>query len=177
MVYISLLGAGVLISVVHAYLVWKNYDGTRYSISEHAISDRRSYFLYLGSHIVADILFVLYAYTFFYESQSQTILFLLTLTFIALDFVQALLPSRDKSEPIHFISAYMSWAIYQLVGVLSLFILTIAQPYLYLSVAFLVPVLVMFTYMHFKRDKLWPFQLLMVPMYILSLLFITLGSS
>ncbi len=177
MIYISLLGAGGLISAVHAYLVWKNYDRVRYSISEHAIADKKSYYLYLGSHIVADVLFVVYAYKFFYESQSQNILFLLALTFIALDFVQALLPSRGKSESIHFISAYASWFIYQLVGVLCLFMLAIARPYLYISIAFLVPVLMMFIYMHFKRDKLWPLQLLMVPLYILALLFITLGSA
>ena len=134
-------------------------------------------FLYLGSHIVADILFVIYAYTFFYESQSQSILFLLTLIFIALDCIQAVLPSRGKSEAVHFISAYVSWFIYQLVGILSLFILTIAQPYLYLAIAFLIPVLLMFIYMHFKRNKLWPYQLLMVPFYILSLFFITLGAA
>jgi len=108
MIYAPLVVAGLLISAVHAYLVWKNFDGVRYSISEHAIANKRSYLLYIGSHVVADVLFVVYAYNFFYESQGQYTLYVLTLVFIALDFLQAVLPSRGRVETVHFVSAYMS---------------------------------------------------------------------
>ncbi len=177
MIYVWLLLAGGIVSFTHVYLVWKNRDGVRYSISEHAVADTKSYRTYAAAHLITDIFFVLYAYEFYHQMQNQNLLFELVIAFITLDILQAVLPSKGKTKSIHFASAYLSWFIYQLVGVLSLFLLHISQPYFAISIAVLSPVLLMFIYMHFKRDKLWPYQLLMVPLYVLFLLFVTIGSS
>jgi len=176
MIYVLLLLAGFIVSATHAYLVWKNKDGVRYSVSEHAIASKRSHVLYVSAHILTDVLFLLYAYIFFYDTHGQTLLFILTLVFVALDAVQSLLPSKGKTEPMHFAAAYVSWFMFQLVGVLSLAWLDITEPYRTIAICLLVPVIAMFVYMHVKRKKLWPLQLAMVPLYFMFLLFITIGS-
>lgn len=175
--YALLLLSGFVVSLTHVFLVWKNRGGARYSISEHAIADRNSYLIYLSAHIVTDILFLFYAYEFFYIAQDQGWLFGLTIVFIALDALQAVLPSRGRTESLHFVSAYTSWFLYQLVGVLSLLLLDIAQPYMMTASIVLLIVLTMFGYMHVRREKLWPLQLLMVPLYFVFLILVVIGST
>lgn len=164
-------------SIVHTYLVWHHRANRKYSISEHAIIDRKSYFLYFAAHIVCDVLVLLYAHQFFIAEQNVATPFYLLVVFAVLDFVQAALPSRGKTEKIHFMAAYASWVCYLSAGLVALVQLQITAPYLPIALTLFVPILGMFAYMHFNRSKLYPYQLLIVPMYALCMLLITLGAS
>jgi hypothetical protein len=94
-----------------------------------------------------------------------------------LDFVQAALPSRGKTEKIHFASAYISWCCYLASGILAIYKIPVAQPYLTLAIICIIPVLAMFIYMHINRTKLYPYQLAMVPLFVTYMLLITIGAS
>jgi len=176
MTYVYLLIAGIEVSAVHFFLVWYHRANRRYSISEHAVLTRNSHLLYFVSHLVCEIFFLLYSYTFFIVEHDLHIAFYLNVTFAALDFIQAALPSRGKTEKVHFAAAYVSWCCYLLAGILALITLHIAEPYAAISVAILLPVLGMFLYMHINRSKLYPYQLAMVPLFVMYMLIITISA-
>lgn len=171
-----LLIAGVPVSIVHAYLVWRHSDNRKYSVSEHAIIDRRSHLLYIATHVLTVIFYLLYSYQFFIVKHNMLLPHILNCIFAALDLVQAIVPSRNKTEKLHIAAAYTSWLCYVIAGVVALTSLVIAEPYKTLAIVTMIPVVGMFLYMHINRSKLYPYQLMMVPLYVLVLLFITLGA-
>ena len=177
MKYIYLLLAGLSASAVHFYIVWRHSDDRRYSISEHAMLTRSSHLIYFVAHVLCEVFFLLFAYQFFIREHHYSLPFYLAAAFAVLDFVQAALPSRGKTERIHFAAAYVSWCCYLLLGLLALFKLQVAQPYLALAIALIVPVLGMFLYMHINQSKLYPYQLAMVPLFVTYLLLVSIGAS
>jgi hypothetical protein len=177
MKYFFLLFAGLLVSSVHFYLVWHHRDNRRYSLSEHAILTKRSYLLYFGSHLICEVLFFMFSYQFFIVEHNLWLPFYLNMGFILLDFVQAALPANARTEKIHFASAYVSWCCYLLAGLIALPLLHVAQPYVVIALLLLIPILGMFLYMHINRSKLYPYQLMIVPLFMVYLLLVTIGSS
>ncbi len=177
MKYVYLILAGLLASGVHFYVVWKHRGNRRYSISEHAMLSKKSHTIYFVAHVLCDIFFLLFSFQFFVREHQYYLPFYLNVAFAVLDFVQAALPSRGRTEKIHFAAAYISWCCYLLSGLLAMFALQIAQPYLTLAILFIVPVVGMFIYMHFNRSKLYPYQLAMVPLFVMYMLLVTVGAS
>ena len=175
--YFYLLFAGILISAVHFYLVWHHRDNRKYSLSEHAIIDKNSQLLYIFSHIVCEIFFLLFSYRFYVVEHNLKIGLYLNISFAIFDFIQAILPSRDKTEKIHYVAAYLSWLSYLVAGVLALIKLRVSQPFATISYILLIPILGMFFYMHIKRTKLYPFQIAIVPLFIIYMFFIVIGSN
>jgi hypothetical protein len=174
--YYYLLSAGIFISLVHIYLVWVHRANRKYSLSEHAIIDKKSQLLYLVAHIICDVLFLLYSYQFFVIEQRLLLPHYLNISFVLFDFIQAALPSRSKTEKIHFAAAYISWLSYLLAGIVALFVLNIAEPYKTIAILLLVPILSMFAYMHYNRSKLYPYQVLIVPLFVIYMLLVTIGT-
>ena len=177
MKYVYLVIAGLLASSVHFYVVWRHRDDRRYSVSEHAMLSTSSHLLYFAAHVLCEIFFLLFSYQFFVREHQLWLPFYLNVVFAVLDFVQAALPSRGRTEKIHFAAAYILWCCYLIAGLVAMFRLTIAQPYLTIAVLLIIPVLGMFIYMHINRSKLYPYQLAMVPLFVIYMLFITIGAS
>jgi hypothetical protein len=175
--YFYLLLAGTLISLVHFYLVWYHRDNRRYSISEHAMLTKKSHLLYFVSHVICEVFFMLFSYQFFIREHHLPIPFYLNVAFVVLDFIQAALPSRGRTEKIHFASAYVSWFCYLLSGVICLFSLGISEPFRTLAMTLLLPILGMFFYIHINRSRLYPYQLAIVPLFVVYMLLVTVGSS
>lgn len=171
-----LLIAGLVASLTHAYLVWHHRANRRYSISEHAILDKKSHALYLVAHIVCDIFVLLYAHQFFLLDQNLTTPFYLLVIFAVLDFAQAALPSRGNTERVHFAAAYVSWFCYMAAGLVALIQVPMSALYGKIAGLLFLPLLGMFIYMHINRSKLYPYQLLMVPLYTVFMLVITIGA-
>lgn len=176
MTYVYLLIAGTVVSMAHFYLVWRHRDNRRYSISEHAMLDRQSRVIYFVAHLVCAIFFLLFSYQFFIVEQELRLPHYLNISFVIFDIVQAALPSRGKTEKMHFMSAYISWISYLLSGLLALAFLQVTHPFKAIAFALLVPILGMFIYMHINRTKLYPYQLLIVPLFVVYLLMVVLGS-
>lgn len=118
-----------------------------------------------------------FSYQFFIVEHGLALPHYLNIIFAVLDFVQALVPSRGRTEKIHIAAAYISWVSYLLAGLIALMKLHVVEPYHTLAISLLVPILGMFFYMHINRSKLYPYQLLIVPMFVLYMLLITIGSS
>ncbi|HEX7963696.1 MAG TPA: hypothetical protein VF466_03830 [Candidatus Saccharimonadales bacterium] len=176
MKYVFLLIAGLAASGTHFYLVWHHRDNRRYSVSEYAMLTRKSHLLYFMAHIVCEVLYLAYSYQFLLVEHNLHVPFYLNVGWAILDLVQATLPSRDRTEKIHFIAAYVSWCCFLLAGIITLSTLHVAQPYTAVAITLLIPTLGMFAYMHINRSKLYPYQLTMVPLFVLSMLVVTIGS-
>lgn len=177
MTYFYLLLAGGLVSFVHCYLVWHHRDNRRYSLSEHAILTKRSHQLYFITHVICEIFFLLFSARFFLIEHDVPVAFWLNIGFILFDFVQALLPSHARTEKIHFAAAYFSWLCYLSAGLVAFASLEVAQPYAGLAAFLLVPILGLFLYMHINRSKLYPYQLTIVPLFVIYMLLIIIGTS
>lgn len=176
MKYPFLILAGLIATLTHFYVVWRHRNDRRYSVSEHAMLSRRTHLIYFVAHVLCEVFFLAYAYLFLLVEHSLYIAFYLAIAFAVLDFVQAVLPSRGRTENIHFAAAYISWCCYLLVGLVALWSLYIIQPYKLIAILFLIPTLGMFIYMHINRSKLYPYQLAMVPLYVIFMLLLTIGA-
>lgn len=180
MKYFYLLFAGILISWSHFYVVWLHRKSKRLSLSEHAMLSNQSRIVYFLSHLIGELFYMLFSYQFFIVEHNLIVPFCLNIGFVVFDFVQAILPSRNKTEDLHIASAYISWWCYLLAGVICLFSLAITEPYKAISAVLLVPILGMFFYMHIRRYKhlkIYPYQLVIVPLFVVYMLFIALGAS
>jgi hypothetical protein len=175
--YFYLLTAGLLVSSVHFFLVWPNRHNGKRSLSEHAIFTKKSRLVYFITHVITEILFLKFSYQFFINEHSLYIPHYLNIGFAVLDFVQAAVPSRNRTEKIHWVAAYFSWLSYLSSGVIALFLLDVSQPYAVLAGLLLIPILGMFTYMHVNRSKLYPYQLSIVPLFVIYVLLVVLGSN
>ncbi len=164
-------------SFVHLYLVWHHRDNRRYSLSEHAILTRNSYLIYFTAHIICEVFFLLFSYQFFLVEHSLLLPFYLNVGFIFFDFIQALLPSRGKTEKIHFVAAYLSWLSYLTAGIIALLKIDVSQPYAAVATLLLIPILGMFFYMHINQSKLYPYQLTIVPIFVVYMLLVTIGAN
>jgi hypothetical protein len=171
-----LLIAGGLVSIVHAYLVWFHRDDRKQSLSEHVILTGRSHLIYFVSHVVCEILFILFSYQLYRVEHHLPVLFYLNMIFVVLDFVQAAIPARGKTEIIHMTAAYVSWCCYLISGTLALFKLNVMEPFAALSLVFLIPTLAMFLYVHVRRKRLWFYQLLIVPGFVVYMMFVVIGA-
>lgn len=177
MKYFFLLSAGLLISCIHFYLVWRRRDSNKYTLSEYAIIDKSAHALYFVTHIIVEVFFVIYSYMFFITEHGLVAPFYLTVSFAAFDFVQTVLPARGKTKKVHLVAAYSSWLSYLFAGVVALFALQISEPYKVIAIALLIPILGMFLYMGINRKKLYPYQLTVVPLFVIYMLLITIGAS
>jgi hypothetical protein len=132
--------------------------------------------LYFTTHVLTEISFLLFSYYFFVVEHKLYLPHYLNILFVILDFVQAALPSRGKSEKIHFMAAYISWISYLAAGVIALIKLDIEQPYSIFATLLLAPIVGMFLYMHVNRSKLYPYQLTIVPLFVVYMLLVVAGA-
>lgn len=137
---------------------------------------KKSHILYFVAHVICEVFYVAYSYQFLLAEHSLRLPFYLNIGFAVLDFVQAVLPSRDRTEKVHFVAAYVSWCCYLLSGLIALFTLHIVEPYMVSALLLVIPTLGMFVYMHIRRSKLYPYQLAMVPLFVLTMLLITIAA-
>ena len=176
MTYFYLLAGGGIATVVHFYLVWLHRGKGKISISEHAVVDKKTHRLYFLSHVACEILILTFSYRFFVVQHNLLLPHYLNICFAFFDFIQAALPSKGKTEKIHYASAYISWVSYIASGILAFVLLDVAQPYKTLSLLFLVPAVGMFLYIHVRRTRLYPYQLAIVPLFVVFMLLLVVGS-
>ncbi len=137
---------------------------------------RSSHALYFATHVMCEVFYTLFSYQLFIVSHHLPQLFYLNIAFAVLDFVQAALPSRGKTEKIHIAAAYTSWCCYLFAGIAALFALHVAGLYRIACLLLLVPILGMFFYMHVNRSKLYPYQLAIVPLFVMYMLLVSIGA-
>ena len=125
---------------------------------------------------MVEILFLWYSYRFFVLENDVLLPFYLNILFAVLDAVQSIFPSRGRTEMLHFGAAYVSWVTYLASGLIAYRLLAL-QPWAEaLALVVMAPILAMFIYMHVNRTKLYPYQLAMVPLFVVYMTVLTIGT-
>lgn len=114
---ISFLAANVM----HGYLLYRQRDDRKRTISHHAAKSPRTQRYYIAGHIVAATSFYLFAWSFFAATPYSLLLIIVsTIGFIA-DIIQACIPARGKVEKYHEFFAYVMAISVIIIGVLAAF--------------------------------------------------------
>ena len=171
-----LLLAGILINGVHGYLLWSQRDERKWSISVHAIKNRRTHALYIAGHIFAGFFFLLFAKEFFVNLHNAPALFNLALLTYVFEIIQAILPSKDKYEKAHTIAALLMWLSFVTAGLLSIGFLNINTISRVIAATFYAPLLIMLVRSYFDRSRLYYYQMNMVLLFYGAIFALALGS-
>ena len=106
MLMYSLTLSFLLANLTHLYVLTRHRQSKRPTISERAAQSRWSFVLYIIGHGLAGLAFIGFAYQLFWLQQQSTILFTLACGGVVLEWLQAIIPARGKSEPLHRALAY-----------------------------------------------------------------------
>jgi hypothetical protein len=108
-------------NAMHGYLLYRQRNDRKPTISHHAAKSPRTQRFYVAGHIVAATSFYLFARTFFAGTPQATLLITVaTIGFVA-DIIQAFIPARDKIEKYHAFFAYIMAFSVIIIGVLAAF--------------------------------------------------------
>ncbi len=108
-------------NIMHGYLLYRQRDDRKPTISHHAAKSPRTQRFYVAGHIVAATSFYMFARTFFAGTPQATLLVAVaTIGFVA-DIIQAIIPARGKIEKYHAFFAYIMAFSVIIIGVLAAF--------------------------------------------------------
>ena len=94
-------------NVMHGYLLYRQRDDRKPTISHHAAKSPRTQLFYALGHIVAATSFYMFARKFFSGTpQAGALIVVSTIGYVA-DIIQAFIPARGKIEKYHEFFAYI----------------------------------------------------------------------
>jgi hypothetical protein len=140
------------------------------------VADSKSHAIYFVAHVLCELLILKFSYEFYVVRHHLLLPHYLNISFATFDFLQATFASKGKTEKLHYVTAYTSWFSYITSGIIAFFLLDIALLYKWISLLFLLPAVGMFIYIHFRRTKLYPYQLAIVPLFVMYLLMVVIGA-
>jgi hypothetical protein len=170
---VYLILAGLIINGIHLYLLWSQKDGRKWSISEHAAKNRKTYSLYVAGHIVGGFIFLIFAYQFYIEKFNTAWLFYMCCFTYFFEVLQAVLPAKGKTNIPHTIAAYIMWLSFITAGTLSVVVLPLSNTIKAISWIILAIIFAQLIYVHFRRNKLYFYQITMVVMFYIIMVVLT----
>jgi hypothetical protein len=174
---VYLILAGLIINGTHLYLLWSQKDDRKWSISEHAARNSITYLLYVVGHIVGGFIFLVFAHQFYVEKFGIAWLFFICCFTYFFEVLQALLPAKGKTNIPHTIAAYIMWLSFLSAGILSLIYLPLTTTVNNICWLIMGLILAQLVYIHFRRDKLYFYQVTMVVMFYAIMAILTITSS
>jgi hypothetical protein len=169
-----LILSALSINSVHAYLLFSQKSDRKWSISEHATASAKFRIIYILGHAFGGAFFLLFACDYFLNVANKDGLFYLSCLIVLFEYVQAVLPAKDKTNIAHTVAAYIMWASFILLNGLAIIILQVSSISKFLASLTFLAVFLLFIYSHFKRSQLYKFQMLMVPLFFLSLVILVI---
>lgn len=115
----------IVINLIHSYLLITHRSNHDLTISERAAKNNVALGLYALGHFVGGLAFGIFAWLLFVTTLNVPVLFYVTLTGIACEWAQALIPARRKFERYHLFLAYSMSVIMTALGILSAVLLAI----------------------------------------------------
>lgn len=108
-------------NVMHGYLLYRQRNDRKSTISHHAAKSPRTQRFYVAGHIVAATSFYMFARTFFAGTPQATLLITVATIGLVADIIQAFIPARGKIEKYHAFFAYIMAFSVIIIGVLAAF--------------------------------------------------------
>lgn len=122
-----LLVSFALINSVHVYLLISQRHKRGLTISEHAAKDLPTHMLYIFAHGLGGLVFLGFAWNFFYVHQHSPLLLLVTIVGVLNEWLQALVPARRRYVRYHEFLAYGMSAAMALLALLVILIIPMSR--------------------------------------------------
>lgn len=159
---IPLLLSIFIINGVHGFLLASQKSKRKFSISEHAVLNTKAYLLYVIGHILGGGFFLIFAYLYYMNILNIQWLFWLSVVTVMLEYVQALLPARGKTNHLHTVIALSMWASFLCLGLLTIiFVPTSVIQCIAASILYLF-ILISLIKAYRDRQRIYRYQMIMV---------------
>jgi hypothetical protein len=103
---LSLFLSFVCTNFTNPYILFRQPDGRKPTISYNAAQSTSTHLLYIFGHLFGGLFFLIFAYKFFYQELDSNLLWGLAIGGVASKWIQAFIPARKKLEIYHTIFAW-----------------------------------------------------------------------
>lgn len=165
----ALLLSAVFVNVVHGWLLYYHRDNRKWSISEHAVLDKKTYFLYVLGHILGGAFWLIFAKMYFVDAVHLDWLFALSAWVVAFEYLQAFLPAKGKTNKFHTIAALIMWGSFITVGLLCIAFLPAGINQKYLASVLYACLFSVLIYASSHRQQIYKSQMIMVLLFYVSI--------
>ncbi len=165
-----LLLSFAIIQSLHVYLLITQRHNRQWSISVHAAKNRQTHLIYFVGHVLGEVCILIFAKLFYLDMNNLPFLFGFVGFVVTMDFIQALLPVKGKTDTAHSLAAYVMWVGFISTGVLGVLLIDAMVLQKVTAAAFLIATLAMFAYVHANHSKLYFYQILMTATVFCSLI-------
>ncbi len=166
---LALLLSALFINGVHGWLLYYHRDSRKWSISEHAVLNKKSYFLYVLGHLLGGALWLVFAKIYFVDTVHLDWLFVLSIWVVGFEYLQALLPAKGKTNKLHTIAALIMWGSFIIAGLMCIAYLPVGIFQKYLASGLYACLLSVLIYASSHRQKIYKYQLIMVLLFYMSI--------
>ena len=105
-----LLGAFLVVNLLHLYLIISQRDARKGAISYYALKSRQTYWLFLAGHIVGAWFFYRFAELFFLQTYGLKVAYWFAVIGVTAEIVQAIIPAQGFWEKYHrFVAYIVAW--------------------------------------------------------------------
>ncbi len=166
---LALLLSAFFINGVHGWLLYYHRGNRKWSISEHAALDKKSYFLYVLGHLLGGAFWLVFAKVYFVDTVHLDWLFALSIWVVGFEYLQALLPAKGKTNKLHTIAALIMWGSFITAGLLCIAFLPAGIYQKYLASVLYACLFSVLIYASSHRQKIYKYQMTMVILFQASI--------
>jgi len=167
----NLLGAFLVVNLLHLYLIESQRDDRKDTISYYALKNRQTYFLFIIGHLIGAYLFYTFAQTFFLDVFQLRSAYWFAVIGVIAECTQAFIPARGHWEKYHRFLAYlMAWMTIA-IGLSSAISLPIPLPtriFSFVLLAMMV-LLIIATNTIIKAKHFWMVQVIAIQMFYIQM--------
>lgn len=167
---VPLILSGLVINVVHGYMLTSLKTHRKRTISEHAVLRKRAFVLYVIGHVLGGGLFLIFAKLYFLDLQNNSWLFGLTIFTLVFEYTQAVLPARGKTNTPHTITALIMWGSFITLGLLSIVVLPVPDYRKLLASLLYLGLIGTLIYAFSDKSRIYRHQMTMVILFYLSMI-------
>lgn len=166
---LALLLSAISTNGVHGYLLLSQKEKRRFTISEHAVLHKKSFILYVLGHILGGAFFLIFARQYYVNTVDLEWLFSLSVFTVSLEYAQALIPARGRTNTLHTVLALAMWLSIIILGILSIiFVPAMAFRKILASLVF-VGIFSALIIASSDRKRIYKYQMIMVTLFYLSI--------
>jgi hypothetical protein len=166
---LALLLSVLFINGVHGWLLYYHRGNRKWSISEHAVLDKKSYFFYVLGHLLGGAFWLVFAKIYFVDTVHLDWLFALSIWVVGFEYLQALLPAKGKINKLHTIAALIMWGSFIAAGLLCIAFLPAGIYQKYLASVLYACLFSVLIYASSHRQKIYKYQMTMVILFQASI--------
>lgn len=167
---LALILSAILINSVHAYLLVAHKSKRKWSISEHALLSKSSFFVYVLGHFLNGAIFLIFAKQYFLDAHHLYGLYYLSIVTVIFEYIQALLPAGGKTVQMHTYAALLMWALFISLGAISLLMLDVEISRKIIAATIYMALLVNLIYAFSNLQRVYFLQMVMVLLFYTSMM-------